>query len=83
MEVYKERVSPPPLSLRVNDNDDEVNVNLIPDVDAFTLTAVGFGLIAFSESMHMLCLFCQQELILKNNYHLPFRADFLILANVS
>lgn len=61
MEVYKERVSPPPLSLRVNDNDDEVNVNLIPDVDAFTLTAVGFGLIAFSESMHMLCLFCQQD----------------------
>jgi hypothetical protein len=25
-----------------------VNVNLIPDVDAFTLTAVGFGLIAFN-----------------------------------
>lgn len=36
------------LQLRVNDDDDEVNVNLIPDVDAFTLTAVGFGLIAFN-----------------------------------
>ncbi|KAL7504384.1 hypothetical protein ACHAXN_002051 [Cyclotella atomus] len=36
------------LELRVNDEDDEVNVNLIPDVDAFTLTAVGFGLIAFN-----------------------------------
>ena len=34
----------------MNDDDDnkEVNVNLIPDVDAFTLTAVGFGLIAFN-----------------------------------
>ena len=29
-------------------DDREVNVNLIPDVDAFTLTAVGFGLIAFN-----------------------------------
>lgn len=32
----------------MNNDDDKVNVNLIPDVDAFTLTAVGFGLIAFN-----------------------------------
>jgi hypothetical protein len=32
----------------MNNDDDNVNVNLIPDVDAFTLTAVGFGLIAFN-----------------------------------
>lgn len=32
-----------------NDRDlEKVNVNLIPDVDAVTLTAVGFGLIAFN-----------------------------------
>ena len=31
-----------------DDNDREVNVNLIGDVDSFTLTAVGFGLIAFN-----------------------------------
>jgi hypothetical protein len=30
------------------DNDKDVNVNLIGDVDSFTLTAVGFGLIAFN-----------------------------------
>ena len=36
------------LKLSPIDDDDEVNVNLIPDVDAFTLTAVGFGLIAFN-----------------------------------
>ena len=73
MEVYKEVST---LSLRVNDNDDEVNVNLIPDVDAFTLTAVGFGLIAFSKSMHyMLYLFCQQQQILTHiqHFHLPFQ----------
>ena len=29
-------------------DDDDVNVNLVPDVDAATLTAVGFGLIAFN-----------------------------------
>jgi len=29
-------------------DDEDVNVNLIPDVDAATLTAVGFGLIAFN-----------------------------------
>jgi hypothetical protein len=45
-----QRASPAfPLSLRLNDEDDKkVNVNLIPDVDSFTLTAVGFGLIAFN-----------------------------------
>ena len=32
----------------VNDDDEEVRVDLIPDVDAFSLTAVGFGLIAFN-----------------------------------
>ncbi|KAL7534695.1 hypothetical protein ACHAXR_009515 [Thalassiosira sp. AJA248-18] len=38
-----------PLSLRLNEEDDkDVNVNLVPNVDAFTLTAVGFGLIAFN-----------------------------------
>ena len=31
-----------------NDDDDNVNVNIIPDVDAATLTAVGFALIAFN-----------------------------------
>jgi hypothetical protein len=32
-----------------NNNDNEgVNVNLIPDVDSVTLTAIGFGLIAFN-----------------------------------
>lgn len=31
-----------------DDDDKNVNVNLIEDVDAFTLTAVGFGLIAFN-----------------------------------
>lgn len=31
-----------------NRDDDEVNVNLIDNVDSFTLTAVGFGLIAFN-----------------------------------
>lgn len=31
-----------------NDDDDDVNVNIIPDVDAATLTAVGFGLIALN-----------------------------------
>ncbi|KAL9188747.1 hypothetical protein ACHAXT_007125 [Thalassiosira profunda] len=36
------------LRLMSDDDDKEVNVNLIPDVDAFTLTAVGFGLIAFN-----------------------------------
>ena len=36
------------LNLRPIDDEDNVNVNLIPDVDAFTLTAVGFGLIAFN-----------------------------------
>ena len=29
-------------------DDEDVNVNLVPNVDAATLTAVGFGLIAFS-----------------------------------
>ncbi|KAL3805051.1 hypothetical protein HJC23_003279 [Cyclotella cryptica] len=37
------------LSMAMNDDDDKnVNVNLVEDVDAFTLTAVGFGLIAFN-----------------------------------
>ena len=31
-----------------NKDDDNVRVDIIPDVDAFTLTAVGFGLIAFN-----------------------------------
>ena len=31
-----------------DNKDKEVNVNLIGDVDSFTLTAVGFGLIAFN-----------------------------------
>lgn len=31
-----------------DDDDKKVNVNLIPDVDSFTLTSVGFGLIAFN-----------------------------------
>jgi hypothetical protein len=35
--------------MAINDDDEKkVNVNLIDDVDAFTLTAVGFGLIAFN-----------------------------------
>ena len=39
----------PPLRMANRDNNDkEVNVNLIGDVDSFTLTAVGFGLIAFN-----------------------------------
>lgn len=33
---------------RREDENDNVNVNIIPDVDAATLTAVGFGLIAFN-----------------------------------
>ena len=32
----------------VNDDDEDVRVDLIPDVDAFSLTAIGFGLIAFN-----------------------------------
>lgn len=45
----KATVSSTSLCVRLNDEDDnEVNVNLLPDVDAFTLTAVGFGLIAFN-----------------------------------
>jgi hypothetical protein len=36
------------LRLSNNGDDDKVNVNLIDDVDSFTLTAVGFGLIAFN-----------------------------------
>ena len=40
---------PSELRLSNNNRDDEkVNVNLIDDVDSFTLTAVGFGLIAFN-----------------------------------
>mmetsp|Transcript_1463 Transcript_1463/g.2497 ORF Transcript_1463/g.2497 Transcript_1463/m.2497 type:complete len:115 (-) Transcript_1463:52-396(-) len=31
-----------------DDREKDVNVNLLPDVDAFTLTAIGFGLIAFN-----------------------------------
>lgn len=31
-----------------DDDDKKVNVNFIPDVDSFTLTSVGFGLIAFN-----------------------------------
>mmetsp|Transcript_7906 Transcript_7906/g.17164 ORF Transcript_7906/g.17164 Transcript_7906/m.17164 type:complete len:120 (-) Transcript_7906:2057-2416(-) len=31
-----------------DDKDKDVYVNLLPEVDAFTLTAVGFGLIAFN-----------------------------------
>ena len=40
----------PVLGLSKPDRDDgeDVNVNLIPNVDAFSLTAVGFGLIAFN-----------------------------------
>jgi hypothetical protein len=39
----------PPLQMANRDNKDKkVNVNLIGDVDSFTLTAVGFGLIAFN-----------------------------------
>ena len=33
---------------KISDNDTSVNVNLLPDVDASTLTAVGFGLIALN-----------------------------------
>jgi hypothetical protein len=33
---------------RDDDDDKKVNVNLIPDVDSFTLTSIGFGLIAFN-----------------------------------
>jgi hypothetical protein len=33
---------------RDDDDDKKVNVNLIPDVDSFTLTSLGFGLIAFN-----------------------------------
>jgi hypothetical protein len=36
------------IRLSNNRDDDKVNVNLIDDVDSFTLTAVGFGLIAFN-----------------------------------
>ena len=34
--------------LRVRLDDDDVQVNLIPDVDSVTLSVVGFGLIAFN-----------------------------------
>mmetsp|Transcript_25889 Transcript_25889/g.54714 ORF Transcript_25889/g.54714 Transcript_25889/m.54714 type:complete len:116 (-) Transcript_25889:313-660(-) len=40
--------SSPALRMAKRDDDKNVNVNLIPDVDAFSLTAVGFGLIAFN-----------------------------------
>jgi hypothetical protein len=33
---------------KISDDDTSVNVNLLPDVDAATLTAVGFGLIALN-----------------------------------
>ena len=33
---------------KISDNDASVNVNLLPDVDAGTLTAIGFGLIALN-----------------------------------
>ena len=36
------------IRLSNNKDDDRVNVNLIDDVDSFTLTAVGFVLIAFN-----------------------------------
>ena len=46
--VPKEAKSCSALQLSNRNDDEEVNVNLVPDVDAFTLTAVGFGLIAFN-----------------------------------
>jgi len=36
------------MALKKIDDDENVRVDLIDDVDAFTLTAVGFGLIAFN-----------------------------------
>mmetsp|Transcript_35727 Transcript_35727/g.86234 ORF Transcript_35727/g.86234 Transcript_35727/m.86234 type:complete len:115 (+) Transcript_35727:112-456(+) len=38
----------PVLRLANRDDDKNVNVNLLPDIDAFTLTSIGFGLIAFN-----------------------------------
>ena len=46
--VPKEAKSCSALRLSNRNDDEEVNVNLVADVDAFTLTAVGFGLIAFN-----------------------------------
>lgn len=37
-----------PSQLDARNDDEDVQVNLLPDVDAATLTAVGFGLIAFN-----------------------------------
>lgn len=36
------------LCLSKKDDQNQVKVNIIPDIDAFSLTAVGFGLIAFN-----------------------------------
>ena len=46
-QVKAARLSFSTVRMARDDDDKKVNVNLIPDVDSFTLTSVGFGLIAF------------------------------------
>ena len=46
--IFSSHVDTTKFRMANGDDDKEVNVNLIDDVDAFTLTAVGFGLIAFN-----------------------------------
>lgn len=45
---YQANADFPALCLSKKDDQNEVKVNIIPDVDAFSLTAIGFGLIAFN-----------------------------------
>jgi len=47
-QVKAARLSFSTVRMARDDDDKKVNVNLIPDVDSFTLTSVGFGLIAFN-----------------------------------
>jgi hypothetical protein len=50
MDSFSKRIDMTRMSLSPLDEDEKenVNVNLIPNVDSFTLTAIGFGLIAFN-----------------------------------
>lgn len=51
LEIYHQKVDSQRLiqqHAKLNDDDEDVRVDLIPDVDAFSLTAIGFGLIAFN-----------------------------------
>jgi len=45
-QVKAARLSFSTVRMARDDDDKKVDVNLIPDVDSFTLTSVGFGLIA-------------------------------------